>query len=49
MKLFQKQKLKNLVKIDNNFMFYNVGAMYRLGLRNTELSIYNNFKNENEC
>ena len=23
MKLFQKQKLKNLVKIDNNFMFYN--------------------------
>lgn len=25
------------------------GAMYRLGLRSTELSIYNNFKNENEC
>jgi hypothetical protein len=24
MKLFQKQKLKNLVKIDNNFMFYNM-------------------------
>ncbi len=24
MKLFQKQKLKNLVKIDNNFMFYNI-------------------------
>lgn len=25
------------------------GAMYCLGLRSTELSIYNNFKNENEC
>ena len=25
------------------------GAMYRLGLRSTKLSIYNNFKNENEC
>lgn len=35
---------KDLVSID-----YNVGAMYRLGLRSTELSIYNNFKNENEC
>jgi hypothetical protein len=30
-------------------MAYNDGAMYRLGLRSTELSIYNNFKNENEC
>ena len=25
------------------------GAMYRLGLRSTELSIYNNVKNENKC
>jgi hypothetical protein len=27
----------------------NVGAMYRLGLRSTEISFYNNLKNENKC
>ena len=31
----------------NNLHTY--GAMYRLGLRSTELSNYNNFKYENEC
>lgn len=40
---------QNYNRSKNVAMEHNGGAMYRLGLRNTKLSIYNNFKNENEC
>ena len=45
----KSREIKNKFDMKNETLNPTHGAMYRLGLQSTELSIYYKLKNENEC